>query len=146
MSSRKPYNDVIMDHIRNVRNYRVMSDATHQAEAVNPLCGDTFTVYLKLRGELIEDASFQCECCGISMASASVMTEWMHGRRRIEALAAKTAYVSAVQARAQSLKADAHPDTQALLQQVHATPARDGCAILAWTALENALCAVVAPR
>jgi nitrogen fixation NifU-like protein len=141
MSTRKPYNDVIMDHIRNVRNYRSMDEATHRAEAVNPLCGDTFTVFLRLRGDLIEDASFECECCGISMASASVMTDWMRGKRRDVALAAKQAYVDAVKSRAESLGPDAHPDTQALLQQVHATPARDGCAMLAWTALEMALTA-----
>jgi nitrogen fixation NifU-like protein len=145
MSTRKPYNDVIMDHIRSVRNYRVMNDATHRAEAVNPLCGDTFTVYVKLHGELIDDLSFQCECCGISMASASVMSEWMRGRSRAEALAAKQEYVNAVRARDESLGPNAHADAQALLQQVHATPARDGCAMLAWTALETALNAGVIP-
>ena len=68
------YDDVILDHVRNARNYRPVPDADRRAEGVNPLCGDTFTVFLKVESGRIRDAAFQCECCGISMASASVMT------------------------------------------------------------------------
>lgn len=139
MSNRKPYNDIIMDHIRNVRNYRVMNNPSHQGEAVNALCGDTFGVYLRMREDVIDEISFQCECCGISMASASVMSEWLRGKRRADALATKAAFVTAISARAESLAGDLHPDSLALLQQVRATPGRDGCAVLAWSALESAL-------
>ena len=74
------YDDVILDHIKNARNYRVLEHADRKAEGVNPLCGDSFTVYVQLDGEVIRDASFQCSCCGISMASASVMTEAVKGK------------------------------------------------------------------
>src|SRR5690606_4276067 len=52
------YDDVIMDHIKNARNYRELPEATRRAEGINPLCGDTFTVYLALEGERIRDAAF----------------------------------------------------------------------------------------
>ena len=69
------YNDVILDHIRNARNFRELGDANRKAQGLNPLCGDTFTVYARVEGDRVAEASFQCECCGISMASASIMTE-----------------------------------------------------------------------
>src|SRR5262245_23369595 len=68
-----------MDHIRNARNYRELAGAQRRAQGSNPLCGDVFTVYLKLDAGRIREASFQCSCCGISMASASVMTELVRG-------------------------------------------------------------------
>ncbi|MEQ1883229.1 MAG: Fe-S cluster assembly sulfur transfer protein SufU, partial [Burkholderiales bacterium] len=79
------YNDVIMDHIRNARNFRTMEDASRKAQGVNPLCGDSFTVYLRTESDRIAEASFQCECCGISMASASIMTETVRGKSLGEA-------------------------------------------------------------
>jgi len=47
------YNDVIMDHIKNARNYRELAEANRRAEGINPLCGDTFTIYSL--GEKITD-------------------------------------------------------------------------------------------
>ena len=81
MAVSKAYDDLIMDRIKNARGFRVLDDATHRAEGSNPLCGDEMTVYLTLAGERIESAAFQCTCCGISMASASIMTESVRGAR-----------------------------------------------------------------
>ena len=82
------YDDVILDHIKNARNYRAIENPDRQAEGVNPLCGDSFTVYVNLDGEIVREAAFQCSCCGISMASASVMTEAVRGKsvERVRAL------------------------------------------------------------
>ena len=74
------YDDVILDHIKNARNFRALEHADRMAEGVNPLCGDSFTVYVMFEDEVIRDASFLCSCCGISMASASVMTEAVKGK------------------------------------------------------------------
>src|ERR1044072_2496363 len=73
------YDEVILAHIKNARNYRVIEHADRQDGGVNPLCGDSFTVYVNLDGDVIREAAFQCSCCGISMASASVMTEAVRG-------------------------------------------------------------------
>ncbi len=69
------YDDLIMDHIKNARNYRALADASHNANGHNPLCGDDIAVYVNLHGDRIAEVSFECTCCGISMASASIMTE-----------------------------------------------------------------------
>lgn len=73
MGKENPYDDFIMDHIKNARNFRVLDDADRQAHGSNPLCGDEIDVYLRMDRDRIEDAAFQCTCCGVSMASASTV-------------------------------------------------------------------------
>ena len=56
---RELYQEVILDHGKNPRNFRDVEDATSHAHGSNPLCGDQLVVYLKLTlGEVIEDVSF----------------------------------------------------------------------------------------
>ena len=135
----KLYDDVLLEHIKNARNYREIDAPDARGEAANPLCGDTFSVFVRYDGEVIADLSFQCECCGISMASASIMTEWLRGKRRREALAIKQQFIAAVAARDLSAGAEAPSDHTAVLQLVRSSPSRDRCAMLAWTALEAAI-------
>ena len=63
------YQNVILEHNRSPRNYRVMDDASGRAEGNNPLCGDRITVWLKVRDGVIEDASFQGAGCAIDQIS-----------------------------------------------------------------------------
>lgn len=135
----KLYDDVILDHIRNVRNYAVPERPHRTGEAINPLCGDSFQVFVVMDGERIDEVSFQCECCGIAMASASIMTDWLKGRTRSEALAIKHRFVETVAARSIEALPDAPADHTAILQVVRSAPAREGCAALAWTAVEQAI-------
>jgi nitrogen fixation NifU-like protein len=79
------YQNVILEHNRSPRNYRVMDDADRQAEGSNPLCGDQLTVWLKLDGDMISDVAFQGLGCAISRASASLMTAAVKGKSRREA-------------------------------------------------------------
>jgi nitrogen fixation NifU-like protein len=79
------YQQVIMDHNKNPRNFRDMADANHLAHGNNPLCGDALVVYLKMDGDIIEDVSFQGSGCAISVASASLMTEAIKGKTLAEA-------------------------------------------------------------
>lgn len=138
-SNSKVYDDVMLDHIRNARNYERPDRAHRTASADNPLCGDTFQVYVMLDGERIERATFQCECCGIAMASASIMTGWVSGRSRDEVRTMRRRLLAAMAARSTDPLADAPQDHLALLQAIQAAPSRDGCAALAWNALEQAI-------
>ena len=74
------YQEVILDHNRRPRNYRVLAGANHTAEGYNPLCGDRLTLYLKVEGDTIADVSFEGAGCAISKASASLMTDAVKGK------------------------------------------------------------------
>jgi nitrogen fixation NifU-like protein len=73
------YQEVILDHNRRPRNFRVL-EGGRTAEGFNPLCGDHLIVYLKVDGGVITDVSFQGSGCAISKASASLMTESVKGK------------------------------------------------------------------
>ena len=133
------YDDVIMDHIKNARNYREPSDADRRAQGVNPLCGDTLTVYLRFESGRIRDAAFQCTCCGISMASASVMVQLMRDRTLEEAGALVEEFVRFVRRPDEADGAQLETDRLAILSVVRASPSRANCAALAWHTLNAAL-------
>src|SRR5215471_21136908 len=84
---RDRYQEVILEHSKKPRNYRVPDTANHKAEGYNPLCGDHFTVYLDVKDGAIHDVGFQGTGCAISKASASMMTQTLKGKTAVEAKA-----------------------------------------------------------
>ena len=75
------YQEVILDHGKNPRNFRQPDCPTCFAHGNNPMCGDKLTVFLTVgRDGIIEDAAFEGRGCAISMASASMMTEILKGK------------------------------------------------------------------
>lgn len=75
------YEEVILDHNRRPRNFlRKPEGATHHACGYNPLCGDEFTVDLRVEDGVITDVGFNGAGCAISTASASLMTESIKGK------------------------------------------------------------------
>ena len=80
------YQEVILDHGKNPRNFRRIEDATCYAHGNNPVCGDTLVIYLTLTNDGgILDVTFQGQGCAISVASASMMTEILKGKTVTEA-------------------------------------------------------------
>jgi len=90
-SNRALYEQVILEHNKSPRNFRKIEDADHTMQGHNPLCGDRFTVYLRMDGEVIADISFDGVGCAISKSSASIMTTLLKGmtKREAEALFVK---------------------------------------------------------
>src|SRR5947207_1945529 len=82
---RELYQQVILDHNKNPRNFRELPDATKRVEGYNPLCGDHYTIFIDLDGEVIRDVSFTGSGCAISKASASVMSSTVKGKTKSEA-------------------------------------------------------------
>jgi nitrogen fixation NifU-like protein len=133
------YQEVVFDHNRNPRNFRVMEDANRKIEGFNPLCGDRITLYVKVNGGVIEDVSFQGSGCAISTASASLMTEIVKGRTEQEA-----EHLFELFHRITTGKNDNAVNLEeigklAVLAGVRAYPARVKCATLAWHSLQAAL-------
>ncbi|MGQ0579139.1 MAG: Fe-S cluster assembly sulfur transfer protein SufU [Betaproteobacteria bacterium] len=133
------YNDVIMDHIRNARNFCELQSANRKAHGVNPLCGDIFNVYVRVEDERVVEASFQCECCGISMASASVMTEAITGRTVSEARMLYRHFERLLKDPAGTPDQPGNHDQLAVLALIREFPSRVNCALLGWQTLEAAL-------
>lgn len=74
------YQEVILDHNRQPRNYGELGATDHRAEGHNPLCGDRLTIELTLDSGRIQDVKFRGQGCAISTASASLMTEAIKGK------------------------------------------------------------------
>ncbi len=53
------YQEVILDHNKSPRNFRVMEDATNVVDGYNPLCGDHYKIYLKVADDVVKEISFQ---------------------------------------------------------------------------------------
>lgn len=134
-----PYDNFLMDHIRNARNYRVLERASASASGANALCGDAMTVYVRVENGRIADAAFQCECCGVSMASASIMTEAVRGVSARDARIQVKSFVARVAGEA--TPAEEAPDFAqgAVVATVRKYPVRSRCAMLPWLVLEAAL-------
>ncbi|MEO6024654.1 MAG: Fe-S cluster assembly sulfur transfer protein SufU [Burkholderiales bacterium] len=134
------YDDVMMDHIKNARNYRELPDATQTVEAVNVLCGDKLTLYVSVDAEeRISDIAFQCSCCGVSMASASMMTSVVKGKRKSEAKALYDELISVVTNCVETDDAALTEAQQVVVLTTRNVPSRKNCAVLAWHALNTAL-------
>ncbi len=74
------YQQVILDHNKKPRNFRIPEAFNRTAQGHNPLCGDQLTVYLQLEHGTVRDVAFQGSGCAISKASASMMTQAVKGK------------------------------------------------------------------
>ena len=131
------YQEVILEHSKKPKNFRVLETANHQAEGFNPLCGDHFTIYVDVKDGAISDIGFQGSGCAISKASASMMTQMLKGKTEAEAESIFTRFHDLVTGHAES-------DGQglgklAVFAGVSEFPLRVKCATLAWHALRAAL-------
>jgi nitrogen fixation protein NifU and related proteins len=131
------YQEVILDHNRRPRNFRVIEPASARQEGYNPLCGDRLTLYLALDGDVIKDVAFQGSGCAISKASASLMTEQVKGKTVEQARALFDRFHAMI---------TSNPETPAddlgklsVLAGVREFPTRVKCASLAWHTMKAAV-------
>ncbi len=131
------YQETILDHGRQPRNFRNLPACTHTQEGFNPVCGDKLTVFLQIESGVVKDVSFQGSGCAISMASASLMTQEIKGKP-----------VEEVQYLFDQFRMFMTQETEDNLCQktklkvlagVKAFPGRVKCATLAWHTLDCAL-------
>ena len=133
---RSLYEEVILDHNRNPRNFQYAPPGTNRsAHGFNPLCGDEFTVHLKLENGVVTDIGFEGAGCAISTASASLMTESIKGKTVEEA----SVLFEAVRSLLTMEASTGNLGKLQALAGVRAYPARVKCATLAWHTLQAAL-------
>ncbi|MFC1785482.1 Fe-S cluster assembly sulfur transfer protein SufU [Candidatus Neomarinimicrobiota bacterium] len=130
------YQQVIIDHNHNPRNFHAIEHPSHSAKGHNPLCGDKIDIYLNIQDGVIAEVSFTGSGCAISKASSSLMTETLLGKTVTEA---QTLF-DLVHNMIINGKTDVEDIGKlAVLSGVHKFPARVKCAILPWHTMKNAL-------
>ncbi len=80
------YSDKVMDHFQNPRNVGKMDDADGVGEVGNAKCGDIMKIYLKIDDGIITDVKFNTFGCGSAIATSSMATELIKGKKVEDAL------------------------------------------------------------
>jgi len=133
------YQQVILDHYKQPRNFKKLAGANRQAEGHNPLCGDEVTIYLHMDGEVITDISFEGAGCAISKASASMMTAALKGKTKAEAKLLFDKFHKMVTGDRDSRSDPIGLGKLEVFCGVSEFPVRVKCASLAWHTLNAAL-------
>jgi len=129
------YHQLLLDHNKSPRNFRVLPDANRTAHGTNPICGDNYTLYAKMDGDVVQELTFQGSGCAISKAAASLLTENLKGKTKAE--------VKVMFDKVRDLITTGHSDgdlgKMVALSGVHKFPARVKCALLPWHAAAAAV-------
>ena len=80
------YSEKVMEHFNNPRNVGEIVDADGVGIVGNKKCGDIMKMYLKIKNDVIEDAKFKTFGCGAAIATSSMATELIKGKKISEAL------------------------------------------------------------
>lgn len=140
---REIYEDLILDHQQDPRNFGTMANPTHKADGFNRSCGDRIQLSLRIVNDRIQEVKFTGSGCAISTASASLMTEALQGKTRAEAKILAQRFRDLLIGNASGNEQSAvEPDDLGELQYLSGVkqfPIRVKCATLCWHTLEAAL-------
>jgi nitrogen fixation NifU-like protein len=132
------YQELLLDHYRRPRNKGPLAGADVTVPMRNPLCGDEIELRLAFDGDRVREAKFTGQGCSISQAAASMMTQLVKGKTVAEAERLRERF-------RQMMFGDREAATDAALGELRALagvarlPVRVKCALLAWSALGEAL-------
>lgn len=133
------YQEIILDHNRNPRNFGTLEPCSHHAEGFNPLCGDRLELYINVDDQgLIENLRFTGKGCAISTASASMMTQHVLGRPVHEVAGLIEEFHAVVTGRLDPADAPTLGKLR-IFAGVAEFPTRVKCATLCWHTLRSAL-------
>ena len=141
------YQEIILDHYRTPHHKGLREPFDSEVHHVNPTCGDEVTVRVHLDdpgsdNPLVQDVSYDSLGCSISMASVSVMTDLVVGKRLDEAMRAYDAFLTLMRTKGDS--AAVMDEVEEVLEDavafegVSKYPARIKCALLGWMAWKDA--------
>ena len=133
------YDACILDHCREPRNSARLESPDATASAVNPFCGDEVDIQLAVDGGLVTAVGVQSVGCSINQAAASMLSEAVDGGTTAEAEAVSERFRDMMAGGAVSSAEAERMGDLASLRSVRAFPVRIKCALLSWSALEDAL-------
>ncbi len=114
------YKEEILEHYRNPQNFGKLSSFSHSSKIVNPFCGDKIEMYISLQDGVISAISFVAEGCAISIAAASLLTEYVE-KKYLDELTVFS------------------ENTMLELLNIEISETRKKCALLAYSAFKDAL-------
>lgn len=126
------YQEIILDHNKNPKNYGELENYNHTSEGYNPLCGDRLNIYLQIEDDKIKDIGFVASGCAISKASASVMTTVLKGKTIEEAKALFHKFQKLITSDSHAVPDFDEYGKLAVFAGVREFPTRVKCAILGW--------------
>ena len=143
MNLKELYQEIILEHGKNPKNYKKLDNFNRDAQGNNPLCGDNVHVYLKINNQRkVEDISFEGSGCAITMASSSIMTDLIKGRSDNEAKEIIEDFLGMIKEnpklKTNLLKEDDKTKLMCL-SGVKQYPMRVKCATLSWHTLISAI-------
>ena len=133
---RQLYEQMILDHNKNPRNFKHVELCTHYSHGHNPLCGDDYKVMIIVKNDIIEDIGFIGDGCAISKASGSMMTEKLIGLPIDDVKVIKNQFLELITSN-EEFTADI--GKLKVFEGIKQYPVRVKCAALTWRALEDAL-------
>ncbi len=133
------YQKVVMEHARTPHNFGELEDFTASGEGDNPMCGDSFKVYVKVVDGVIAEAAFTGAGCAVSKSSASVMTEQVKGKSVDDIKTVYEKFQEVVNGEVAPEDADEKLGDLLAFAGIAEFPVRIQCATLAWEALMEAL-------
>lgn len=132
------YTELISEHSRNPANRHPIEGPALSFKGHNPSCGDEITLFLKIKNDKVEDASFSGIGCAISQASTDMMIDLIRGKSVLKAKELAQKFIAMIKGEINDEKDLEELDEAVSLQGVSKMPARVKCAVLAWRTLENA--------
>ena len=133
------YQEVILDHNKNPRNFREIENADKRADGHNPLCGDQLQVYLSMEDDKVKDVAFKGSGCAISKASASMMTQAVKGKTKEQADVMFAEFRRMVMGEMDTEREENSLGKLKIFAGVREFPARVKCASLSWHTVHAAL-------
>ena len=133
------YGDAILDHCRHPRNHDELPDPDLTGRAVNPFCGDEVSVQMDLDDGHVSRVGVQGVGCSINQATASMLSEAIPGKTLKEIEAMSEVYSAMMGGEASSGDDIEHLGHLVSLSGVRQYPVRIKCALLAWSAVEEAI-------
>ena len=133
------YQQVILDHSRKPRNFHEIGDPTCSVDGFNPLCGDSYKIYIKVENDTILDISFTGTGCAISKASGSMMTSAVKGKKISEAEAMFERFHKMITSDIHDPVDEKELGKLAVFSGVREYPVRVKCASLPWHAMKSAI-------
>ncbi len=80
------YSEQVMEHFKNPRNVGEIENPDGIGYVGNAVCGDVMELYIRVEDGVIVDAKFKTFGCGAAIATSSMVTELVKGKRVEEAL------------------------------------------------------------